>query len=151
MTPRRIITAIAATVIVTALHTTGSAQFGPAQSGGGNGPEARIVAKYDRDGDGRLDRDERKVVRSTVSSPAAAAGRGRLRGGGAPSAGPKLAPADVRPPYSQSNLYDLGTLRTVFLQFEDPDWEAEMSFFFNSDVEVPATMTVDGRTSRDVG
>jgi hypothetical protein len=151
MTPGRIITAVAASATLAALQTTGHAQFGPSQSGGGNGPQSRIVAKYDKDGDGRLNREERQVVRSSVASPAAGAGRGRFRGGGPPSPGARLTPADVRPPYAQSNLYDLGTLRTVFLQFEEPDWEAEMSFFFNSDVEVPATMIVDGRTYRDVG
>jgi hypothetical protein len=151
MTPRSIITAVAAIVIVTVLQTTGGAQFGPSQSGGGNGPEAQIVARYDRDGDGRLNREERAAVRSTIGSTVTGAGRGRARGGGSPSPGVRLTPADVRPPYPQSNLYDLGTLRTVFLQFEEPDWEAEMSFFYNSDVDVPATMTVDGRTYRDVG
>ena len=149
--PRRITTALAATAMVAALATSGRAQFGPAQNGGGNGPEAPVVAKYDTDGDGRLNRDERKVVRSAIAVTASGPGRGRLRGSGAPSPGARLTPADVRPPYPQSTLYDLGTLRTIFLQFEEPDWEAELSFFFNSDVDVPATMTVDGRTYRDVG
>ena len=150
MTGRCVTTALAATTIVTALQMTGRAQFGPAQSGGGNGPEARVVAKYDKDGDGRLNREERAVVRSALagtftSTPA------RRRAGPTPAPGPKLTPADVRPPYPRTGLYDLGTLRTIFLQFEEPDWEDELAFFFNSDVDVPATMTVDGRTYRNVG
>jgi hypothetical protein len=151
MTVRRITTAaLAAGAIAAALQTSGRAQFGPAQSGGGNGPEARVVAKYDKDGDGRLNRAERAVVRAAMVGTVTAGPRGR-RGGATASPGPKLTPADVRPPYPRSNLYDLATLRTIFLQFEEADWEEELAFFFNSDVDVPATMTVDGRTYRDVG
>ena len=43
------------------------------------------------------------------------------------------------------------TLRTVFLQFENADWEKELAAFNNTDVEVPATLTVDGKTYKDVG
>jgi len=42
-------------------------------------------------------------------------------------------------------------LRTLFLQFERPDWEKELADFNNTDVEVPATLTVDGKTWREVG
>ena len=52
MTVRRITTILAAAAIAATLQTSGRAQFGPAQSGGGNGPEAHVVAKYDKDGDG---------------------------------------------------------------------------------------------------
>ena len=133
------------------LQMSANAQFGPAQSGGGNGPEARIVSKYDKDGDGRLNREERGAVRATLGGTVGAAPARRFRGGATPAPGPKIVPADVRAPYPQTNLYDLGTLRTVFLEFDEQDWEGELSFFFNSDVDVPATMTVDGRTYRNVG
>ena len=151
MTIPRMITGLATVIAAVALETSGSAQFGPAQSGGGNGPEARVVAKYDKDGDGRLNRDERGAVRAAfaVAPPAAPVRRGR--GAVTPAPGPRLTPADVRPPYPSTNLYDLGTLRTIFLQFEDPNWEEEMTFFFNSDVDLPATMRVDGRTYGNVG
>jgi len=39
----------------------------------------------------------------------------------------------------------------LFLQFENADWEKELSDFYNSDVDVPAMLTVDGRAYRDVG
>lgn len=48
-------------------------------------------------------------------------------------------------------LYDAGVLRTLFLDFEDKDWEAEMADFNNTDVEVPATLTVDGKKYPGVG
>jgi hypothetical protein len=150
MTVRRITSALTAGAIAAAFQTSGIAQFGPAQSGGGNGPEAQVVAKYDKDGDGRLNRAERAAVRAAMAGVVTAGPRGR-RGGATASPGPRLTTADVRPPYPRSNLYDLATLRTIFLQFEDADWEEELGFFFNSDVDVPATMIVDGRTYRDVG
>jgi spore coat protein CotH len=48
-------------------------------------------------------------------------------------------------------LYDPGALRTLFLRFEQSDWEQELAAFYHTDVEVAATLTVDGRTYRDVG
>lgn len=68
-----------------------------------------------------------------------------------PSPGPKVAPADARAYPASVNLYDLTALRTLFLQFESADWEQELADFHGTDVEVPATMTVDGQTYRDVG
>lgn len=49
------------------------------------------------------------------------------------------------------SLYDPRTLRGFALQFEHDDWEAELDAFYNTDVEVPATLIVDGRTYREVG
>ena len=151
MTSRRLATSLSAAAIAAILQTSGSAQFGPAQSGGGNGPEAKVVAKYDKDGDGRLNREERGAARVAFAGVVTAGPGRRGRGATTPMPGPKLTPADVRAPYPTTNLYDLGTLRTIFLQFEEPNWEEELSFFFNSDVDVPATMTVDGRTYQNVG
>ena len=62
-----------------------------------------------------------------------------------------MAPADVKSYPASTPLYDLGTLRTIFLQFENADWEQELAAFNNTDVEVPATLTVDGKTYKDVG
>src|SRR5688572_24057982 len=122
MTVRRITTALAAAAIVATLQASGRAQFGPAQSGGGNGPEARVVAKYDKDGDGRLNREERAVVRAAMAGVVTAGPRGR-RGGATAAPGPRLTTADVRPPYPRTNLYDLTNLLTILLQIEDSNWE----------------------------
>jgi hypothetical protein len=35
-------------------------------------------------------------------------------------------------------------LRTLFLEFENADWEKELSDFHGTDVEVPAKLIVDG-------
>jgi hypothetical protein len=67
-----------------------------------------------------------------------------------PEPGPRLSPADVRS-YPDAPLYDVSTLRTFFFEFETPDWEKELADFHDTDVEVPAKLTVDGKTYRDVG
>ena len=141
-----------ATVVTLGLAslTTASseAQFGP-RGFGTSAPEVKLVERYDKDGDGRLNREERQVARSAVAGNAQQGFRPR-RGLGSGTPGRALAPADVRP-YPTTPLYDLGTLRTMFLQFESEDWEQEMADFHNTDVELPATMIVDGKTYKDVG
>jgi hypothetical protein len=67
-----------------------------------------------------------------------------------PSPGPRLAPADVAT-FPDAPLYDAKVLRTFFLEFESADWERELTDFYHTDVEVPAKLTVDGRTYQDVG
>jgi len=142
------------TVAMVALALTSLAQgSGLAQFGGGfgfgGGQDRQLVKEYDKDGDGRLNREERKVARSAIGGNQN--GQPFFRGNAAAgSPGRRLTPADVRP-YPATPIYDLGTLRTVFLEFENPDWESELAAFYRTDVEVPATMTVDGRTYKDVG
>src|SRR6187431_3183682 len=124
---------------------------GHAQFGGGANSELQLVARYDKDKNGRLNREERTAARAAVGGQQQFFRRGGF-GNGAVDAAPgrKLTPADVRP-YPTTPVYDLGTLRTIFLQFENADWEEEMAAFKNTDVEIPATMTVDGRTYKEVG
>ena len=55
------------------------------------------------------------------------------------------------PAFPDRPLYDPTVLRTVFLQFENPDWEAELEAFHNSDVEVPCAVVVDGKEYKEVG
>jgi hypothetical protein len=118
--------------------------------GGGANRELQLVPQYDKDGDGRLNRQERDAARAATSQGGGFNfGRGfRFAADGTP--GRALTPADVRP-YPTTPIYDLATLRTMFLQFEHDDWEEELAAFNNTDVEVPATMTVDGRTYKGVG
>ncbi|MBM3881466.1 MAG: spore coat protein CotH [Verrucomicrobia bacterium] len=61
-----------------------------------------------------------------------------------------MAPADVKS-YAGVSLYDAQTLRTLFLEFENADWEQELAAFNNTDVEVPARVTVDGGVYTGVG
>jgi CotH protein len=139
-------------------------QGGPPPFPGGGfpgGAERKIVARFDTNGDKRLDAAERKTARAALAEepgPRGFGGPGRRGGGFGPggfnreptAAGPKLTPADVRT-YPAAPLYDLTALRTIFLQFENTDWEQELAAFYNTDVEVPATATVDGKVYKNVG
>jgi spore coat protein CotH len=53
--------------------------------------------------------------------------------------------------YPKASLYEPTVLRTLFLEFENSDWEAELADFKGTDVEVPATLTVDGKKYPTVG
>lgn len=126
--------------------------------GGGVRPQTKLVKTFDQDGDGRLNAAERKAAREQVAKDNASGGRrggpGRFGPGGptavATSPGPKVSPSEV-PSYSGVPLYDPKTVRTLFLQFENADWEKELSAFHDTDVLVPAQVTVDGKTYADVG
>ena len=61
-----------------------------------------------------------------------------------------MTPDDVES-YPDRDLYDPDIIRTIFLQFENPDWEEELEDFRMTDVEVPAQMIVDGENVRGRG
>ncbi len=119
---------------------------GPGGPGGRGGPggfpmgagERKLIKDFDKDGDGKLNALERKAARESLNR--------RTR----PAPGPKLAPAQVKQ-YTKEPLYDRATLRTLFLTFENKDWEQELADFYNSDVEVPAALHVDGKDYPGVG
>jgi len=124
------------------------------------GQVRQVVAKYDKNGDGRLDNAERKAAREGMKMEGGGGfgfGFGKVKGGffgkgrepGKP--GPKVEVADVKPAPAKAPLYDPATLRTLFLTFENKDWEDELADFYHTDVEVPATLVVDGKTYKDVG
>ena len=111
------------------------------------------MLEFDKNADNRLDAIERKAAREWLATNAAGRGRGAapgVRGLTPGTPGRALKPADVRT-YKTEPLYDPSVLRTVFLQFENADWEQELAAFNNTDVEVPATAIVDGVTYKDVG
>jgi hypothetical protein len=155
--------ALAASISLTAqgpLPQGGPVVFvGPGGPGGPGGGEQQIVAKFDTDRDKRLNTAERAAARAWLESQGQQGPFGRGRGGpgfpglgsGAPAApGARLTPADVRT-FPNAPTYDMTVLRTFFFEFENADWEAELAAFYNTDVEVPARLTVDGRVFRDVG
>src|SRR4029077_8888660 len=127
--------------------------------GPGGGPmmggKRAIVSQFDKDGDGKLNKEERTAAREFLKKNTG--GRGFFPKGGfgkgkqdPPKPGPKVTPADVKN-YPDAALYEPTVLRTIFLQFEDDEWEAELADFYHTDVEIPATMTVDGKTFSNVG
>ncbi len=159
----------------------GPGLFGGPGGPGGFGPggqEQEIVKKFDKDGDTILNRPERDTARQWLAEngggrggPAGGRGPGGGRGGpggfgggpwgpggpGGPGGqrqagtpGPKVNPSDVRP-IEDAPFYDENVVRTLFITFEEGDWEEELALFKNTDVEVPATMIVDGKTYPNVG
>lgn len=129
--------------------------FGPPP---GMNQKVKLVKQFDMDGDKRLNAKERKQARDFLAKERTE-GRGPRRPGPprrdrdpqAPAeAGRRLSPADVKS-YAKEELYDPLVVRTLFLQFDSPDWEAELGDFYHTDVEVPAKLTVDRKTYSDVG
>jgi len=128
--------------------------------GGPMAEDRRLVKDFDKDGDKRLNKEERQAAREFLKKERESGsgrrmggppgGMGRRFGGEAPKPGPKVTPADVKS-YSGEPLYDPKVLRTLFLEFEDSDWEAELADFYHTDVEVPATLIVDGKKYPNVG
>ncbi|MCC6420609.1 MAG: CotH kinase family protein [Gemmataceae bacterium] len=114
---------------------------------------AALFVEADRNKDGKLDEDELAagvgllLPTGGFGPPGGFGGKGRREPG---KPGPRVAPADVRA-YPDAGLYDPAVLRTIFLDFENADWEAELADFRNTDVEVPATLTVDGKKYPNVG
>jgi len=140
--------------------------FGP--GGGPGGPigrqKVKLVKEFDANKDGMLDREERQAARKSLaarprSGPGFGGPGGRRGGPGGgpfgranrepPKPGPKVSPEDVQP--QSGSLYDPAVFRTLFIDFENDDWETELQEFKETDVEVPATLTVDGVKYPNVG
>lgn len=116
-------------------------------------PDIPVLAKFDRNSDRRLDYTERTAAREYLAAhpelrrPVRVGARSTRVG----TPGPKLGPKDVRTYPASVPLYDSAALRTIFLEFEHADWEQELAAFYHTDVQVHATVTVDGKVYRDVG
>jgi hypothetical protein len=131
--------------------------FPPGQGGGrfggppGMNQEIKLVKQFDKDGDKRLNNAERKAARAFLRSGNGGGrrfgpppGMFRRENQEPPKAGVRVTPADVSS-HSDAALYEPKVLRTLFLEFENADWEQELEDFHGTDVEVPATLTVDGK------
>ena len=134
---------------------------GPPRGGGFGGrfggvrPPLALVEKFDADKNKRLNSEERHAALEYVRTQGAGMrGRGG-RGGFGQQMGPaepgaRVSRSDVKPVPATVPFYDQSTLRTLFIDFADADWEDQMEAFKETDVEVPATLTVDGRSYQDV-
>ena len=122
----------------------------PGGPGGPDAPDQLIVEKYDIDKDGMLDTAERKTAREDLRREPRRQRRGPRRQmvGGKP--GPNVAVSEATS-YPNAEFYDPTVLRTLFLEFENDDWEQELATFKPTDVEVPAKLTVDGNEYPNVG
>lgn len=130
--------------------------FGAGFPGGpGNSDRLEIVEQFDADGSGFLEAEEREAAKAYLESIGWNAG-GRFgggRGGAATtggSTGVSLTPEDVEN-YAGTDFYDTSIIRTIFIETGFDDWETEMEAFYNTDVELPVTATIDGVVYEDVG
>ena len=118
--------------------------------------------RFDADENGRLDRTERDLARKEAASKPQRRRRGGPPGsrGGEEMTRPetredalRIDPDDLDavPRLEDTGLYDRDVLHTFFLQFPEDDWHQEMVAFHGTDVEVPATLLLDGRPIGEVG
>jgi hypothetical protein len=115
------------------------------------GPASRksgIVAQFDANHDGWLNAAERKAARASIGKRYERFDRGV--DAVTKTTGQMLTPASVKH-YGAEPLYDLATLRTLFITFQERDWEQELSDFYRTDADVPATVVVDNQTLHNVG
>jgi hypothetical protein len=165
--------ALLASSLLTVSAQVGDPNSPPAGPGGFGPPptqERKLLAQFDRNADQHLDATERAAARAFLranpaSGPGGFAGDrggppggGGFPGGGGPgsrseptSPGIPLTADDVKLYDAKTPLYEPTALRTLFLTFASADWEKELEDFHKTDVDVPATLVVDGKTYRDVG
>lgn len=134
--------------------------FGPpgGRPGGTGGPDREIVKlaeKFDANGNGYLEAAERiEARRSLADRPVRRGGPGGRgpgsRVGPPPEPGRQIAKDQVSL-FPDADLYDSSVLRTVFIDLDVDDWEDELAAFYRTDVEVPADLTIDGKTYSNVG
>ena len=122
-------------------------------------PVLALVDKFDHHGTHRLDAAERREARDYLAHlpakpPAPVNRAGLMRPPPVSlepvSTGAKVALSSV-PAAGPAPLYDTKTIRTVFLDFTDADWEQELTDFARTDVLIPARLTIDGQTFEEVG
>ena len=111
------------------------------------GPEQPMLARFDKDGDKKLNAAERKAALSALGG----GGGFYRRSYGAGRPGLPVSPSSVRNVPESVPFYNGDTLRTLFFQFEDDNWERELMAFKETDIEVPATLVMDGKTYKEVG
>lgn len=139
--------------------------FGGPPGGGFGGPggpppfneEIKVLDKFDKDGDQKLNSEERKSAREYLKNqrvnqfrPRGFPGPGFAANENSPKPGKKVTVSDVKF-YPDQPLYASNIVRTIFIEFESKDWEKELEDFHNTDVDVPARLIVDGKTYNDVG
>ncbi|MBI1832893.1 MAG: CotH kinase family protein [Planctomycetes bacterium] len=110
-----------------------------------------LFTELDKDKTGKLDEAAVAAGVSQLIPPPPGGGFGFGGKGRDPAKpGPKVDVKDVKN-YPDHKLYDTSILRTIFIEFENKDWEAELADFYRTDVEVPALVTVDGKQYKNAG
>ena len=118
--------------------------------------KTELITKFDKDGDKRLNDDERKAAREYITKQRVSQFRRRgfrspfRENAAKPQPGIKIITNDVKI-YPDLPLYSSNIVRTIFIEFKSDDWEKELEDFHNTDVEVPAKLIVDGKIYENVG
>ncbi len=129
----------------------------PPQRGGQRSPGGmqvvKLKAQFDQDGDSILDDNERaralkfiKEMRTTNRGfPAFSTSTENL-----PRPGETINPSEISAPQIE-RLYDENTIHTLFIDFNDQEWESELEAFWKTDVDVPAQLIANNTTIGNVG
>ncbi|MDP6423905.1 MAG: CotH kinase family protein [Planctomycetota bacterium] len=119
--------------------------------------QQKLTQRFDANKSGVLERKERDAARAWLKENPNPSGRRRRgpRGGRSGSTeprgpGPRVSPNEVKN-FTGKGLYNPSILRTLFLTFDSDDWEEELAAFRSTDVEVPATLLVDGKSYKKIG
>lgn len=111
-----------------------------------------VVKAFDRDDNGRLTGDERTAAIQWLKDDLEK---------NPPRRRPRPAPEKTMESYEVAkdgvehypnrHLYDVDVIRTVFLDFANENWHEDMKLFYRTDIDEPATVTIDGKTYEGVG
>ncbi len=112
-----------------------------------------LVTAFDDDKNGRLTGAERAAAIKWIKDDREK--NPPRRRGSRPAPESELQPYEVAKDsvkhYADRDLYDLTVIRTVFLDFANANWSEDMKLFYRTDIDEPATATLDGVASPGVG
>ena len=113
----------------------------------------KLVKQFDKDKNRRLEGKEREAVIKFIEEDRKK--NPPRRRGSRPAPESELKPRQIArgsvKHYPKNELYDVSVVRTIFLDFENPKWAADMALFYRTDVDEPAKVTVDGKEYPGVG
>jgi spore coat protein CotH len=126
--------------------------FGPPP---GMGQTRKVLEKFDTNKDGWLNTEERAAARPAAKQGGGGGMRfgpmGMRRHQEPAKEGKHVEPSEVKS-YPEASLYEPSVLRTIFIDFDNKkDWESELEDFHGTDIDVAATLTVDGKKYSNVG
>ena len=115
-----------------------------------------LITRFDKNGDGRLDVAERTAAQQWIHQEREGSAGGRRLLGHSRIGSRSSRTSGVPNPtevlsYKDKSWFDPSIMRTVFLSMPGSDWHGELSEFYRTDVEVPGTLTIDGKDYPGVG
>tara|TARA_R110002072_G_scaffold162687_3_gene314837 strand:- start:25941 stop:27428 length:1488 start_codon:yes stop_codon:yes gene_type:complete len=113
----------------------------------------QLVKAFDSDQNGRLTGDERTAAIQWIHEDLKK--NPPRRRGSRPAPESELKPYKVAKDsvqrYGDHDLYDTSVVRTIFIDFANANWSEDMKLFYRTDIDEPATVTVDGVVYPGVG